>query len=101
MKLSSKERKRFKKELHNSRASVIVGKAGAASAIAEVDRQLSDRELIKVKVLRSATAGKSTAEIAKEIADATNAEVVEVIGKTFGLFRPRKRRKEAKHGNSL
>jgi RNA-binding protein len=90
--LSSKERKRFKRELHHSRASVIIGKGGVSSAIAEVDRQLEDRELIKVKVLRSA-AGRSTAEIAKEIADATKAEVVEVIGRTFGLFR-RKRRKE-------
>jgi RNA-binding protein len=95
MKLSSKERKKFKRELHHSRASVIIGKGGAASAMAEVDRQLEDKELIKVKVLKSAAAEKSTAEIAKEIADATNAEVVEVIGKTFGLFRPRrKKRKE-------
>ncbi len=92
MKLSSKERKKFKRELHHSRASVIIGKGGAASAMAEVDRQLEEKELIKVKVLKSAAAGKSTAEIAKEIADATNAEVVEVIGKTFGLFRPRRKK---------
>ncbi|NOZ58830.1 MAG: YhbY family RNA-binding protein [Euryarchaeota archaeon] len=90
--LSSKEKKRFRRELHRSRASVIIGKGGASSAIAEVDRQLEERELIKVKVLRSASAGKSTAEIAKEIADATQAEVVEVIGKTFGLFRPRRKK---------
>ena len=90
--LGSKERKRFKRKLHHSRAGVIIGKGGAASAIAEVDRQLEEKELIKVKVLRSA-ADRSTAEIAKEIADATQAEVVEIIGRTFGLFR-RKRRKE-------
>ncbi|WP_457555587.1 YhbY family RNA-binding protein [Candidatus Pyrohabitans sp.] len=89
--LSSKERKRFKRELHHRRASVIVGKAGAASALPEVERQLEDKELIKVRVLRSA--GEGVEEIAKEIADATQAEVVEVKGRTFGLFR-RRRRKE-------
>ncbi|WP_456474822.1 YhbY family RNA-binding protein [Candidatus Pyrohabitans sp.] len=95
MKLGSKERKKFKKVLHHTQASVTIGKGGTASARAEVDRQLEDKELIKVKVLKSATDEKNMAEIAKEIADATNAEVVEVIGRTFGLFRPRrKNRKE-------
>ena len=53
--------------------------------IKQVNDALTARELIKLRVLE--TAPGSVREIAEELAQATNAEVVQTIGTRFVLYR--------------
>lgn len=62
------------------------GKGGISDAmIKQADDALEARELIKGKVLETAPA--TAREVAEDIAAQVNAEVVQVIGRTFVLFR--------------
>lgn len=61
---------------------VWVGKAGIESVRDELDDQLADRDLVKVKFLRSARGGTETAELAADLADMVDAELVETRGNT-------------------
>ena len=63
-----------------------VGKSGVTETlIKQVDDALTARELIKLKVLE--TAPDSQRDTAEKLAEATNAEVVQVIGTKIVLFR--------------
>lgn len=63
-----------------------VGKGGQSDAmLKQADDALTAREIIKGKVLETAPA--SAREIAETIAAAVNAQVVQVIGRTFVLYR--------------
>lgn len=71
----------------------MVGKGGMnGQIIKQADDALTARELIKGKVLESA--GQTPRDAAQEIAQAVNADVVQVIGSKFVLYR--KNRKEPK-----
>lgn len=66
---------------------VHVGKGGVADTIVkQAEDALTARELIKGKVLE--TAPETAREAAEALAAATNAAVVQVIGRTFVLYRP-------------
>jgi len=64
-----------------------IGKAGLTLALtAEVDRALADHELIKVRFI----AHKEEREaLARELAEATGAEVIQIIGNVAVLYRQR------------
>ena len=63
-----------------------VGKGGISEAlISQVADALRKRELIKLRVLDNS--GYTSREAAEEIADKTGAEVVQVIGSRFVLFK--------------
>ncbi|MEF8773074.1 YhbY family RNA-binding protein [Halodesulfurarchaeum sp.] len=66
---------------------VWVGKAGIESVRDELDDQLANRELVKVKFLRSARGGTDTAELAADLADMVDAELVETRGNTGVYYR--------------
>ena len=71
------------------------GKGGISDAmIRQADDALEAREIIKGKVLETAPA--TAREIAEEIAAAVNAEVVQVIGRTFVLFRQKEKDSQIK-----
>ena len=71
------------------------GKGGISDAmIRQADDALEAREIIKGKVLETAPA--TAREIAEEIAVAVNAEVVQVIGRTFVLFRQKQKDSQIK-----
>ena len=62
------------------------GKGGVSDTMRkQADEALTARELIKGRVLETAPA--STRDIAEDIAASVNAEVVQVIGRTFVLYR--------------
>ncbi|MFB6124957.1 MAG: YhbY family RNA-binding protein [Halanaeroarchaeum sp.] len=61
---------------------VWVGKAGIDAVVAELEDQLADRDLVKVKFLRSARGGTTTDELADRLAERTGADVVETRGNT-------------------
>ena len=50
-------------------------------------------EIVKVKILKSALADKKAKEVASEVAEKTEASLVEVRGHTFILYRRKKRKK--------
>ena len=69
-----------------------VGKGGVNSQfIQQADAALEKRELIKLGVLE--TAPESASEVAETVAAATGAEVVQVIGRKFVLYRESKENK--------
>lgn len=67
---------------HDLDVTVWVGKSGLDPVVDELDAQLSDRDLVKAKFLRTARAGTGVDELAEELADATGAELVETRGNT-------------------
>lgn len=67
---------------HDLDPTVRVGKGGIESVAGELEDQLRGRELVKVKFLRSARGGATSAELAGELADRVDAELVETRGHT-------------------
>lgn len=74
--------KDLEKRAHDVDATLRVGKAGIESVAEELKTQLSERDLVKVKFLRSARGGTTTEELAEELAERVNAEVVRTRGHT-------------------
>jgi len=70
---------------HDLDVTVWVGKAGFEAVVDELDDQLRERELVKVKFLRAARGGTDTDELAADLAERVGAEVVDVRGHT-GVF---------------
>lgn len=69
-------------------AATHIGKNGITpSLIEEINRQLKDNKLVKIKVLKSALEEMSREELAKALAEKTGAELIEVKGNTVVLFK--------------
>lgn len=84
--LTSKQRAFLRSLAVNEDTILMVGKGGVSDElIAQAEGALNARELIKGKVLE--TAPDSPAETAAQIAQAVSAEVVQVIGSKFVLYR--------------
>lgn len=84
--LTSKQRAQLRALANPIETILQVGKSGVGEQlIKQVDDALTARELIKLRVLE--TAPGSVREIAEELAQATNAEVVQTIGTRFVLYR--------------
>ena len=75
----------LKQEAHDLDVTVWVGKSGLQAVTDELADQLTDRKLVKVKFLRAARGTSDTAELAEELADAVDAELVETRGNTAVL----------------
>jgi RNA-binding protein len=86
--LSPRERSTLRARAHHLKPVVRVGLAGLSAAfIAEVDRALSDHELIKVRVdLEDRDA---RASVAEALSTRTDSAVVQQLGKTLVLWRPK------------
>jgi RNA-binding protein len=67
---------------HEADVTVWVGKAGIESVVEELADQLDDRDVVKVKFLRSARGGDETADLAADLAERVGAEVLDVRGNT-------------------
>ena len=72
---------------HDLDVTVWVGKSGIEAVADELDGQLRDRGLVKVKFLRAARGGTDVEELAADLADRVGAEVVETRGHTGVLHR--------------
>jgi RNA-binding protein len=69
-------------------AATHVGKNGLTpSLVEEVSRQLKDNKLVKIKLLKSAVEAMPREELARELAQKTRAELIEVKGNTVVLFK--------------
>jgi RNA-binding protein len=77
----------LRKRAHDLDVTVWVGKSGVGAVVDELDDQLGDRELVKVKFLRAARGGTDVETLAADIADRVDADVVETRGNTAVLYR--------------
>lgn len=86
MELTSKQRAQLRGLANGIDTIIHIGKDGVGeNLIAQANDALEARELIKGKVLENSML--STREGAEELAKATRAEVVQVIGTKFVLYR--------------
>ena len=70
------------RRIHDLDVTVWVGKNGIKAVTDELNDQLGDSQLVKVKFLRAARGGTDTETLADELGDAVNAKVVQVRGHT-------------------
>jgi RNA-binding protein len=77
----------LRKRAHDLDVTVWVGKSGVGAVVDELDDQLGDRELVKVKFLRAARGGTDVETLAADLAERVDADVVETRGNTAVLFR--------------
>ena len=84
--MTGKERAALRAEAHHLDVKVHIGHAGITPAIlTSLDDVLRTHELVKLQV---AKAGELDAkEAANDVANAMRAEVIQVIGRTFTVFR--------------
>jgi RNA-binding protein len=68
--------------IHDLDVTVWVGKNGIDPVVDELDDQLGETQLVKVKFLRAARGGTTTDELAEELADRTGADLVRTRGHT-------------------
>ena len=84
--LISKQRAEFRAQANSLETTLIVGKDGVTEAvIAEADRLLTARELVKGKVLE--TALMSAREVSDAICEATGADGISCVGYKFVIWR--------------
>ncbi|MBL0939442.1 MAG: YhbY family RNA-binding protein [Gemmatimonadaceae bacterium] len=86
MSMTGKERAELRSEAHHLDVKVHIGHAGLTDALlGSLDDVLRTRELVKLQV---AKAGELSAkEAANDVAEKMGAEVIQVIGRTFTLYR--------------
>jgi RNA-binding protein len=91
--ITDKMRLRIRRRLSSEKPAIWIGKSGATrEVIEEVSRQLEEREMVKIKILRSALKNEVAKSIASEVADRTAATLIDVRGHTVLLHKQRKRR---------
>ena len=72
----------LRKAVHDLDVTVWVGKGGLDPVVDEFADQLAEHELVKVKFLRAARGGTSTEELAADLVERTDAELIETRGNT-------------------
>ena len=84
--LTSKQRAEFRAQANTLEATLMVGKDGVTEAVvAEADKLLTARELIKGKVLESALM--TAREVSDAICEATGADGISCVGNKFVIWR--------------
>lgn len=81
------KQKRFLRGMgHSLKPVITVGKGEVSEALTkETDEALQAHELIKVKILESCLLDRH--DVAQELADTCKADVAQVLGRTFLLYR--------------
>ena len=91
--MTSKQRAYLKSLASNIDTIFQIGKGGIEeNFIKQVDTALEAREIVKIKALDSYLDGPASAAV--ELAEATGAEVVQVIGTKLVLYRESKKNKK-------
>lgn len=87
--LTSKQRAYLRGMANNLNPLIQIGKSGITqSLIKQVDETLEARELVKVTVLENSSF--EIRELSQELASVINADVVQVIGRRFTIYRESK-----------
>lgn len=91
-KLTGGTKRRIKRRLNEEKPTVWIGKGGISEEILkEIAKQLDKKEMIKIKILRSAIEDNEAKKIAMQITEQTEASLVEVRGHTFMLYKRHKK----------
>ena len=94
--LTSKQRAEYRAQANVLETTLMVGKDGVTEAvIAEAERLLIARELVKGKVLESALM--SAREVSDAICEATGADGVSCVGYKFVIYRFSEKRQEERN----
>ena len=94
--LTSKQRSEFRAQANDLETTLMVGKEGVTeNVIAEAERLLTARELVKGKVLESALM--SAREVSDAICEATGADGVSCVGSKFVIYRFSEKCQEARN----
>ena len=84
--LNGKQRSYLRGKANEMNPIVRVGKEGISEGVIEdLDKALDDHELVKGRVLNNTLV--DVKDAAYELADSCNAEVIQIIGNVFILFR--------------
>lgn len=84
--MTSKERAYFRSMANTLQPIFQIGKNGVSdNTIKQLDDALQARELIKITILE--TAGENAKSLAQEVANRLGAEVIQVIGSKFVIYR--------------
>lgn len=85
--LTGKQKKFLKAEAHHLKSILQIGKGGIGeNFVKQVVLALEANELVKVAVLQNCEQDRF--EVADALTEATQAELVQVLGKTIVLYRP-------------
>ncbi len=77
--------------LKDESPAVHIGKVGLTTQVlAEIDKQLEQKKMLKIRILTSAMQQDNAKTIAARVAEQTNAILVEVRGHIFMLYRRHK-----------
>lgn len=88
--ITSKQRSTLRKLVQNIEPAVYIGGNGLSeNVVAEIENYIEAHELIKIKVQESCM--ENIRELADEAALAVGADVVQVIGRKFSLYRRSKK----------
>ena len=91
-KLSVGTKRRIKRSLSAEKPTLWLGKSGVSDEfLKEASKQLDKREMVKVKILKSAMEESEAKTVAATTAERLEASLVEIRGHTFMLFRRRKK----------
>lgn len=90
MTLSNADKKRFRTIGHNLKPVVIIAQKGLSENIkAEIERALSEHELIKLKLITASKEEKKT--LGDRICEEFKAEAIQSVGHVLLIYRPAKR----------
>lgn len=93
--LNSRQRAQLRALANKAETILHIGKAGVTdNTVVQADDALEKREIIKCRVLENCNL--SSREAADEIAQRTGADVVQVIGSRFIIYRESKDNKQIK-----
>ena len=85
-------KRRIKRQLGGEKPTIWIGKNRISREILrEIEKQLEKKEMVKIKILKSALQGDEAKTVASRIAEQTEASLVEVKGHTFMLYKRRKK----------
>lgn len=71
-----------RRRVHEADATIRVGKGGIEAVVEELRDQLRERDLVKVKFLRTARGTSDTGDLATRLAREAEAELIETRGHT-------------------
>jgi len=93
--ITSKMKRRIKSELSTEKPTIWIGKDGTAQKIfGEISRQLEKREIVKIKIHKTALGEEEAKDIASKIAKETGSTLIDIRGHTIILYKSRKRKNE-------
>ena len=92
-KITTRMKRHVRHELKEEKPTIHVGKEGFTEQSGkEIDKQLNQNKMVKVKILKSALQTETAKAIANKAAEQTGAALVEVRGHVFILYRRRKKK---------